>query len=115
MDLLFFTLFSIIFMIFYKILNIFLFFVDNKLKKVASMKRNTLSLDEIKNEIEKLKGKDVEMLVNQGRKKFVNFSATVEEIHRSVFVVRLKMPQTVDVKSYSYIDVLTGSVELKFN
>jgi len=77
------------------------------------MRRNTLTLDVIKNEIEKLKGKDVEMLVNQGRKKFVNFSATVEEIHRSVFVVRLKMPHTVDIKSYSYIDVLTGNVDIE--
>ena len=77
------------------------------------MRKNTLTLEVIKNEIEKLKGKDVEMLVNQGRKKYVNFSATIEEIHRSVFVVRLKKSQTVDIKSYSYIDVLTGNVDIE--
>ena len=77
------------------------------------MRKNTITLEVIKNEIEKLKGKDVEMLVNQGRKKYVNFSATIEEIHRSVFVVRLKKSQTVDIKSYSYIDVLTGNVDIE--
>ena len=76
------------------------------------MIKNKISLESIKNEIELLKGKEVEMLVNQGRKKYVNFFATIESTHKSVFVVRLKFPKTVDIKSYSYIDILTGNVDI---
>lgn len=76
------------------------------------MKRNDISLEYIKNEIEKLKGKEVQMLVNQGRKKYINFSATIESTHPSIFVVRLKYPTTVNIKSYTYIDVLTGNIDI---
>lgn len=77
------------------------------------MKRNDYSIDYIKNEIEKLKGKEIQMLVNQGRRKYVNFCATIESTHPSIFVVRLKNPKTVDIKSYTYIDILTGNIDIK--
>jgi len=76
------------------------------------MRKNNFSVEQIKQEIEKLKGQEIQMLVNEGRKRYVNFMATVESTHPAVFVVRLKNPKTVDVKSYSYIDILTGNIDI---
>ena len=50
---------------------------------------NNMTVQQIKEEIEKLKGKRINMSVNQGRKKFVNFEGVIQDTYKSIFVVRL--------------------------
>ena len=50
---------------------------------------NNMTIEEIKQEIEKLKGKKILMSVNQGRKKFVNFEGIIQDTYKSIFVVKL--------------------------
>lgn len=50
---------------------------------------NNMTVQQIKEEIEKLKGKRINMSVNQGRKKYVNFEGVIQDTYTSIFVVRL--------------------------
>lgn len=105
------------------------------------MRKITKSLDLVKQEIEKLKGQNIKMQVNLGRKKMVNYEGVVEDIYNSVFVVSItceqklvsipavlqndknnanktQNPSTIEVysqpkkHSYSFCDVLCGDVKI---
>ncbi len=79
---------------------------------------NDLKIDQIKQEIEKLKGQKVNMFVNQGRKKYSNFEAIIESTYKSIFVVRLQnncvknSNKAMNLQTYSYIDILCGNVDI---
>ena len=81
-------------------------------------RNNSLQIEDIKQEIEKLKGKKVNLLVNQGRKKYSNFEAIIENTYKSIFVVRLQgdslknCNKAMDLQTYSYIDILCGNVDI---
>ncbi|MCL2176681.1 MAG: Veg family protein [Firmicutes bacterium] len=76
------------------------------------MRRVKHCMATVKNSIEKLKGVLVDLEVCRGRKKINHYRGTVEDIHNSVFTIRLKNPTTVLKQSYSYSDVLCGEVKL---
>jgi len=97
------------------------------------MRKITKSLDIVKRDIERLKGQNIKMQVNLGRKKLVNYEGVVEDIYNSVFVVSVtserkvrdsvlqkdsKMRDLVEVysqpkkQSYSFCDVLCGDVKI---
>ena len=52
-------------------------------------RNNNISIQKIKEEIEKLKGQKINMSVNQGRKKFVNLQGVIQDTYNSIFVVKL--------------------------
>lgn len=71
--------------------------------------KNNLTLNEIKEQIDKLKGKNISMLVNRGRKKLEKLEGVIENLYPSVFTVNL-----VDgngLVTYSYTEVLCGHVK----
>ena len=76
------------------------------------MRKSAMSLEEIKNAITSLKGKPVEMEVNNGRKKIVKYQGVVENIYKSVFVVKIENEANIDKKSYSFSEVLCGDVKI---
>ena len=51
------------------------------------IKINTQALGNIKTQIMELKGKDVELCVNRGRKKFDTIQGKIESIYPSVFTI----------------------------
>lgn len=79
---------------------------------------NNLKIEEIKQEIEKLKGQKVNLLVNQGRKKYSNFEGIIEDAYKSIFVVRLQQDcaktnnAIKELQTYSYTDILCGNVDI---
>jgi len=72
------------------------------------MRKITIDLNEVKEKIKNLKGQDVELSINRGRKKIEFVSGTVKDIYPSVFTVVLK-DQTL-LQTFSYFDVLCGKV-----
>ena len=76
------------------------------------MKKPNMSLQDIKNAISALKGKPVDMQVNNGRKKIVHYNGVVENIYQSVFVVKIENEASIDKKSYSFTEVLCGDVKI---
>ncbi len=76
------------------------------------MRKPFLDLQSVKEDILALKGKDVEMEVNKGRKKIVYYEGVIESTYNSVFVVRVKNDSNKDTMSFSFSDVLCGDVKI---
>ena len=73
--------------------------------------RNNLSIEEIKSQIDKLKGQNIKMLVNKGRKKIEKLQGTVQNLYPSVFTVMLDEENGKSLATYSYTEVLCGHVK----
>lgn len=76
------------------------------------MRKTGVTLMEIKQQITMLKGKDIDMQVNRGRKKIENYSGVIDNIYPSVFTVKLAGRALGDMATYSYSDVLCGDVKI---
>ena len=72
------------------------------------MKRTIQGINEVKEKILSLKGKEVEMNINKGRKKFDTLSGVIKDVYPSVFTVDLL--DGTKIKTFSYYDVLCGNV-----
>ncbi len=75
------------------------------------MKKMPNTLDNIKRQILELKGKEVNLYINRGRRKVSEFRARIEDVYSSVFTVK-SMPNFDAVYTYSYNDILCGEVKI---
>lgn len=75
------------------------------------MKRTFITLDEIKSEVSLLKGKDVKLYINRGRRKILKFDGVIDNVYTSVFTVKEKIENT-PTRTYSYSDILCGDVKI---
>lgn len=73
------------------------------------MKKIATSLESVKTQINSLKGKEVNLKVNEGRKKIKTFSGMVDKVYPCVFSVTILGG---GLKTFSYSDVLCGDVEI---
>jgi uncharacterized protein Veg len=75
--------------------------------------RQTEVVGRIRTDLEGLMGTRMRLKANMGRSKILEREGILEQTHPSLFVVRVeeKRDRTARV-SYSYVDVLTGTVEL---
>ncbi len=73
------------------------------------MKKVKTSLESVKNQINLLKGKEINLKVNEGRKKIKTFNGKVDKVYPSVFSVTILGG---GLKTFSYSDVLCGDVEI---
>ena len=76
------------------------------------MRKPSMDLEEVKQKIKELKGKDISMSVNRGRNKFVHYEGVLEDIYHSVFVVKLLNQEKEEKLSYSFTEVLCGDVKI---
>lgn len=76
------------------------------------MRKMGMSLNEIKEKIKALKGENIKLAVNRGRKKIETIEAKIENIYPSVFTVKVDQINQLDVQTFSYFDVLCGDVEI---
>lgn len=69
-----------------------------------------LSLYDVKDKINNLKGKNINLKINKGRNKIVSLTATINQIYPSMFIITPTSKVNLDRMSYSYNDVLCGDV-----
>ena len=76
------------------------------------MIKSNKNLQDAKNYITKLKGKEIEVLVNLGRNKKARYNGTLSEVYPALFTIK---PQSnVLVKtSFSYSELLCGGVKIR--
>ena len=74
------------------------------------MKRNVNALNEVKERIAGLKGKELQMEINRGRKRFESVTATIDNVYPSVFTIRSANDA---LQTFSYFDVISGDVVIK--
>lgn len=67
----------------------------------------------IRNDLKNLMGSRMRLKANMGRSKILEREGVLEQTHPSLFVLKIdeKRGRTARV-SYSYVDILTGTVEL---
>ena len=76
------------------------------------MRKIIHGLDDIKVRISSLKGQNIQMSINRGRKRIESVSATIKDVYPSVFTIK-----TADEKlqTFSYFDVLCGNIVFEDN
>ena len=74
------------------------------------MRKATMNLSKIITSITQMKGEEVDMEVNKGRKKIEKYVAVIETVYPSLFTVNIKSPENKGKQSYSFNDVLCGDV-----
>jgi len=75
------------------------------------MKRNITTLDDIKRAVLSLKGEQVKLYINRGRRKILKLEGVVDNVYTSVFTVKDKIASSL-THTYSYSDVLCGEVKI---
>ena len=75
--------------------------------------QQTQIVGRIRGDLEALQGTRMKLKANMGRSKIIEREGVLEQTHPALFVVKVdeKRNRTARV-SYSYVDVLTGTVEL---
>ena len=76
------------------------------------IKKKPDTVDNIKQKIIALKGKEVELFINRGRKKIGNYRARIENAYTSVFTVKTCSTENDAIYTYSYNDILCGEVKI---
>lgn len=78
------------------------------------MKKNIVSIDQIKKSILDLVGSPVKVKINRGRKKIERYSGEISGVYPSVFTLKLNNA-VVKSLSCSYSDLICGEVVIKKN
>ena len=74
--------------------------------------KNRLTLTQVKDKINSLKGQNIRLKINKGRNKIVALTAIIDQVYPSMFVINPTSIVDLDRKSYSYNDVLCGDIKL---
>ena len=78
-------------------------------KGVRMVRANVNALSEVKKQIADLKGDEINISVNRGRKKIDKLKGFIENIYPSVFTF---MTDKKAIETFSYFDVLCGLVAI---
>lgn len=73
------------------------------------MRKINLGLDEVKNKIRSLKGVEIALNINRGRKKIDTINCVIKDVYPSVFTV-ISIEDKSSLQTFSYFDVLCGNV-----
>lgn len=76
------------------------------------MKKMPLTIEDIKKKIVELKGEEVNLYINRGRRKISSYKARIENVYASVFTVKPSSMEPDSVSTYSYNDILCGEVKI---
>ena len=76
------------------------------------MKKMPNTVENIKQKILQLKGEEVNLYINRGRRNVTSFRARIEDVYASVFTVKPSLLDNETVNTYSYNDILCGEVKI---
>ncbi len=69
-----------------------------------------MTIDDVKEKLNKYVGNKVIINYNLGRNKYEQYEATIKELYNYVFIVEFGS----EIKSFSYSDVITKTIKIKF-
>ena len=76
------------------------------------MRKSVFNLNEIKDKILSIKGKNVDVTINRGRKRVNYYTGIVENIYPSVFTIKILNDAQLKNVTCSYSDVLCGDIKI---
>ncbi|MBQ7798676.1 MAG: Veg family protein [Clostridia bacterium] len=75
------------------------------------MRRSVTTLEDIKQAVLSLKGEQVELHINRGRRKVFKLEGIIDNVYTSVFTVKDNVASSL-THTYSYSDILCGEVKI---
>lgn len=72
-----------------------------------------MTIEKIKDQIKSHIGEEIELKFNGSRNKTEYYNAILKDVYQKIFTVQLKN-EFNEVKSFSYSDVLTNTLEINF-
>ncbi len=76
------------------------------------MRKSTVSVETIKQQVTDLVGKSVKVSVNRGRNKVVRYKANVKGVYPAVFVLEILNCKSLRSMSCSYNDLICGDIKI---
>lgn len=70
-------------------------------------------IEKIKEDIKDHIGEEVKIIFNSGRNRIEEYNAVISQMYDFIFVVRLKN-EVNELKSFTYSDILTQTVEIYY-
>lgn len=72
-----------------------------------------MTVEEVKNKLNKYVGKRVVIKYNLGRNKVENYKVIIKELYNNVFLVEMD-DSIKQIKSFSYSDVITKTIHIDY-
>ena len=72
-----------------------------------------MTIEKIKNNMKDHIGEEIKLKFNGSRNKIEYYNAILKDVYNSVFTVQIKNDYN-EVKSFSYKDILTNTLEISF-
>ena len=74
------------------------------------MRRRAVNIQEVKRNIESLRGKNLSLAVNKGRNRITRLDGQIVDLFPSVFTFRAAAG---DLVSFSYSDIICGDIQFR--
>lgn len=76
------------------------------------MRKRAVSVEQVKKNIEDLKGESLKISVNKGRKRIIKYDGEIAQLYPAVFTLKITSDENVDLLSVSYSDIICGDIKL---
>ncbi len=73
-----------------------------------------MTLQEIKEKVNKNIGNDVIIKYNIGRNRIEKYNVKIKETYKNVFIVETKNKQNKEIKSFTYTDIMTKTIKIDY-
>lgn len=73
-----------------------------------------MTISQIKLDLCEHLGNKATIKYNLGRNKFEKYNATIKELYDNVFLVECKNNNNIEIKSFSYTDVITKRIKIDY-
>lgn len=73
-----------------------------------------MTIDKVKEELNNYLGRNVTIKYNLGRNKVEKYNVVIKRLYDHVFIVQLNENPNLEIKSFSYTDVITKTIKIDF-
>ncbi len=73
-----------------------------------------MTIEKVKQQLHEHIGDVVTIKYNLGRNKFEKYDVVIKELYNHVFLVELNKNNNIEVKSFSYSDVITKTIKIDY-
>lgn len=73
-----------------------------------------MNIDIVKEELNNHIGEDVTIKYNLGRNKYESYNVRIKELYNYIFLVEMIDDNNLEVKSFSYSDIITETIKIDY-
>ena len=73
-----------------------------------------MTLQEIKNKVNNNIGNEVTIRYNIGRNRIEKYNVKIKEAYKNVFIVETNNKNNIEIKSFTYTDVMTKTIKIDY-